>query len=298
VDLSHSDLRGTKFDSASLRKANLWGAQLQKASFVKANLNSAALHYTKCQESNFEGASLVSASFSGNLQKVNFRDADLTKADLTGCDLCGADFTGATLTKADLEDAKFDNDTKFPAGFNLPKKLIWKGTGSRPGQRAVKVAAVGSMDFDTFFKNLSKKVEYARMQKATAMLKAERFQLFADVTDASLVGVVKSQTNKDLVYSCRLASDGQFGCGTQNLKPCGGLQGALCKHLLVLVVGLAKAGKIDPATVYAWADASGGNSPMLDKDAMSETFLKYKGAEAGTVDWRPTETIPEDYYAM
>jgi hypothetical protein len=45
-------------------------------------------------------------------------------------------------------------------------------------------------------------------------------------------------------------------------------------------------------------DASGGNAPALDKDAMSETFIKYKGAEAGTVDWRPTETIPEDYYAM
>jgi hypothetical protein len=31
---------------------------------------------------------------------------------------------------------------------------------------------------------------------------------------------------------------------------------------------------------------------------MTEAFLQYKGAEAGEVDWRPTETIPEDFYAV
>jgi hypothetical protein len=31
---------------------------------------------------------------------------------------------------------------------------------------------------------------------------------------------------------------------------------------------------------------------------MSEALLKYMGAEAGEVDWRPMETIPEDYYAL
>ena len=31
---------------------------------------------------------------------------------------------------------------------------------------------------------------------------------------------------------------------------------------------------------------------------MTETLLRFKGAEAGEVDWRPTETIPEDFYAM
>jgi hypothetical protein len=136
------------------------------------------------------------------------------------------------------------------------------------------------------------------MQKAGAMLKAERFQLFAEVKDDSLVGIVKSQTNKDLVYSCRLAADGAFGCCTQNLRPCGGLRGALCKHLLVLIVGLARAGQLDAATVDHWIDLSRGKKPAIDQDTMSATFLRFKGAEAGEVDWRPTETIPEDFYAM
>jgi hypothetical protein len=136
------------------------------------------------------------------------------------------------------------------------------------------------------------------LDKALKMLKADRFKLFVEVKDDSVVGVVNSQTDKDLVYACRLADDGSFGCGTQNLKPCGGLQGSLCKHLLVLIVGLAKAGTLDPAKAYDWAETSRAQKPTLDKEAMSETFLRYKGAEAGEVDWRPTETIPEDYYAL
>jgi hypothetical protein len=137
-----------------------------------------------------------------------------------------------------------------------------------------------------------------RLSKALKMLKAERFQLFSEVKPDSLLGIVKSQTDKDLVYSCRLCSDGSFSCCTQNLKPCGGLQGSLCKHLLVLIVGLTKAEQLDPATVDKWVNASKSQKPAIDKDVMSETFLRYKGAEAGEVDWRPTETIPEDYYAL
>ena len=76
------------------------------------------------------------------------------------------------------------------------------------------------------------------------------------------------------------------------------MRGTLCKHLLLLIVGLAKAGDLDPNTIDTWVLSSRGQKPAIDKDSASETFLRYKGAEAGEVDWRPTETIPEDYYAM
>jgi hypothetical protein len=42
------------------------------------------------------------------------------------------------------------------------------------------------------------------------MLKAEKFQLFNDVTDEHMAGVVKSQTDPDLVYACRIESNGQY----------------------------------------------------------------------------------------
>jgi hypothetical protein len=87
-------------------------------------------------------------------------------------------------------------------------------------------------------------------------------------------------------------------CCTQNLNVCGGLRGKPCKHLLVLMVGLAQGNQLDPTAALNWAKATRGKKAVLDKDSMSATFIRYKGAEAGEVDWRPTETIPEDYYAF
>jgi hypothetical protein len=130
------------------------------------------------------------------------------------------------------------------------------------------------------------------------MLQDEHFQLFAEVTEEAIVGVVKSQSSAERVYACRLAQDGSFTCCTQNLRPCGGLRGALCKHLLLLIVGLTQAGKLDAACVEEWIRASRSQRPLKDVDRVSETFLRYKGAVAGEVDWRPTETIPEDYYSL
>ena len=113
-----------------------------------------------------------------------------------------------------------------------------------------------------------------------------------------LIGVVKSQSDPDLFYSCRLAADGAYACCTQNLNVCGGLRGSLCKHLLVLIVGLVQAGQLDATLADAWSSASKKKKPALDKDVMSQAFIRYKGAQAGEVDWRPTETMPEDYYAL
>lgn len=153
-------------------------------------------------------------------------------------------------------------------------------------------------NFSEFMAKLARATDPAKLDKATAMLRAERFKLFAKVDSDHLVGIVKSQSSPDLVYSCRLASDGSYACCTQNLNICGGLRGSPCKHLLVLVVGLAKAGELDAATAHDWTQASRKKKAELDKDAMAATFLQYKGAEAGEIDWRPTETIPEDFYAM
>lgn len=193
------------------------------------------------------------------------------------------------------------------------------GGGKKPATKAAKTAAApgatataapasaapapaakakAPVDLPGFIKRLERATDASRMSKVKSMLRADRFQLFADVNEDGLVGVVKSQTDADLFYSARLTKDGGFACCTQNLNACGGLRGALCKHILVLVIGLAQAGRVDPATANDWADRSRKQKPELDKAVMGETFIKYKGAQAGEVDWRPTETIPEDYYAL
>ena len=154
-----------------------------------------------------------------------------------------------------------------------------------------------NVDLKGLIASLTAATDRSRMDKATKMLKADRFQLFTEVSDTMLTGVVKSQTDPDLVYACRLTSRGDYCCCTQNLFACGGLRGALCKHLLVLLVGLAQNGVLDPSAAHAWAKESRKKKPKLDSEGMSATFIKYKGAQAGEIDWRPTETIPEDYYA-
>jgi hypothetical protein len=154
------------------------------------------------------------------------------------------------------------------------------------------------VDLAGFVKKLESATDLSRMDKVRKMLKADRFQLFADVQDEWVSGIVKSQTDHELFYSCRLTKSGAFHCCTQNLNTCGGLRGALCKHLLVLIIGLAQSGQLDPQKAHDWATASRSQKPLIDKDGASETFIRYKGAQAGEVDWRPTETIPEDFYAL
>jgi len=296
VRLDWRDLQASRFRGANLKKANLWSSQLGSTDFAQADLTGARLPHSKCDRASFEGAKLVGCDIHiATLTNANFRGADLTDAKLDYSSLVGSDFTDANLTGVHLNKAKYDQTTKFPKGFVPPETMQWIGP---PRGMPTTPAAPGTLDFATFFQLLGHKIEASRLGKALAMLKAERFQLFAEVKDASLVGVVKSQSNAELVYSCRLAADGTFSCCTQNLKPCGGLRGQLCKHLLVLVVGLTKAAQLDPATVAAWVEASKSQKPQIDQDVMSNTFLRYKGAEAGEVDWRPTETVPEDYYAF
>jgi uncharacterized protein YjbI with pentapeptide repeats len=294
IRLARKILNGCRFQRTSLIGADLGEAHLTSADLTEANLTGAWLYRADCSSACFHKAALCRVRLQkANLSRADLREADLTEADLTGAKLHGADLTDAILTGAKLSGAEYDPDTRLPTGFTPPPDMIWTG----PPRKARK-AKTGSLDFATFASRLGKKVARDRMAKVAAMLRKEKFQLFAEVSDFAVVGVVRSQSSEELVYSCRLASDGAFCCATQNLKPCGGLRGGLCKHLLVLIVGLTKTGTLDPATVDAWIDASRSRKPALDTKTLSETFLRYQSAQEGTIDWRPTETVPEDYYAL
>jgi hypothetical protein len=155
-----------------------------------------------------------------------------------------------------------------------------------------------AMDFAAFISQLYGTVDQGKLGRALKMLKAESFKLYVHLGDDRLVGVVRSQTGVGSVYASWLTPEGTYGCTTPELTECMGLQGEPCKHLLVLLVGLARtAGGMDPATAYAWIRAAKGKRPRNDRELAAETFLQYKGAQAGEIDWRPTETIPEDFYA-
>lgn len=310
-DFSSAKLSGMKaiavgfqqcnFDQATMKKMEVRSSDFRKATFRGTDFQGSDLESALFNGCDFTGANLANTL----LAEAIFDGANLSDADLTGADLGGTSLKRAQLASAKLDGVKrwvsnpFDEQTTFPADFTIPETFVYVGKGNDPRLAVTKAIAVDEVpDFDVFLERLKANIDADRLSKSLKMLKADRFQLFSEVTDASIVGVVKSQTDKDLVYSCRLTSQGEFCCCTQNLNVCGGLRGALCKHLLVLIIGITKAGSLAPHAAATWAHASSRRKPVLDKDAMSETLLRYKGAEAGEIDWRPTETVPEDYYAF
>jgi hypothetical protein len=287
VNLGGLDFHSARFDGATLARAWLLECNLSGASLCKASLDRAWCAGACFREANVQGASLAGANLRGcDCRKTDLGEANLTGATLDGADLCGANLSSSILKGASVARARYDAHTRFPSGFEPAEAMEWAGSGPPP------------IAFDVFVKHLREEVDPKRLARALDMLKAERFQLYSLVEASSLCGVVKSQTDEGVVYSCRLERDGRFACCSQSLTPCLGLRNALCKHLLVLVVGLTRSRQIDPSVVSRWVKASHVHQPHLDPEAMSETFLRYKGAEAGEIDWRPTETIPEDYYAL
>ncbi len=249
------------------------------------------------------------------------RGATLKKADLTGADLHAARLQRADLSGAKIDDiayrrsniwsehnpvttfstAEFDEDTRFPETGRFPEGLIWAGSGIDPRNKdawaiASKASACSPKELLVVLKAMP--WDGSRISSALDMLKAEQFELFADSTKEHVIGVIRSQRDPGLVYACRLSNSGAFSCCTQNLRACGGLRGALCKHLLVLLLGLAKDGRLPANRIADWIVASRSQKPKLDKEVMSDTFIRYKGAEAGDIDWRPVETVPEDFYAF
>ena len=158
--------------------------------------------------------------------------------------------------------------------------------------------AGGSLDFPSFLNQLYGHVDQGKLGRALDMLRSDRFKLFSHLEAQHLVGVVRSQSGSGSVYASWLTPEGRYGCSEPSLTDCMGLQGAVCKHLLVLVVGLVRTGQLPPEQALGWIRAARGKRPGKDTTLCAETFVQYKGAEAGQLDWRPTETIPEDFYAL
>jgi hypothetical protein len=297
LDLSGAELPGANlgcltlnaacFDGATLTKAWLLESKLKQATFQGANLDQVWGVAATLQGADFTKATLTRANLREcDCRDAIFRDANLTGATLSGANLCGADLSSANLRDAILDETTYDERTRLPWGRIPPAGLRWVGAGEPP------------LDFDSFVSRIRGHVEAGRLGRALEMLKADRFQLYSQVESESVAGIVKSQREENLVYSCRLNADGGFACCSQDLSPCLGLRGALCKHIMVLIIGLTRAGKAEAAVVERWVKASRAQTPILDEDVMSEPLLRYQAARTGTLDWRPTETIPEDYYTL
>lgn len=306
ANLTGINLRGMtatkiKAAGAKLTDANLLSASFIGGNFAGADLTGANLREFNGRDADFTGAKLVGTElWQARLLRTKFVRADLTRANFTEADITATDFTDAVLTDANLTGATFDHQTKWPAGFAVPGEVLWAGKGTDPRLSGKGKNAVAS-DINGLLARLHANIDERRMKRVFDMLKKERNQIFSEVEPTLVRGIVKSQRDVDTVYSCVLTDDGTYSCCTPDMSQCMGLSNEPCKHLLVLVIGLTRAGQFDPPTADKWLVAANKKGPRWNKTVqshMADSLLKYKGVQAGEVDWRPTETIPEDFYAM
>lgn len=156
-------------------------------------------------------------------------------------------------------------------------------------------------DFNGLIPRLPAVIDPARMKHTLDMPKKDKHQLFSEIEPTMVRGIVRGQKEADLACSCMLNSDGIYSCTTPDVKKCMGLSDEPCEHMLVLVIGLARAGLFDPETADRWmltAKTKGPRWSQAVQNQFSDSLPKYKGVQAGEVDWRPNETISEDSYAM
>lgn len=317
TDLSGADLQGVRIVSGKFRHSNFSKSCLVEATFVctdisRSDFSFARMEHITAESCNADKAKFAEATLSdAEIDLVSFRSAEFTGtifsgAKLSRCDFRGANLKAAILDSAIFEASLFDEHTTFPPDF-VPVNWLWRGDGPNPvkkkPQRALRFHGMTPLhlkkrneplDMPTFIKLMGASDV---VKKALTMLKKDQFHLYTEMGDDHLSGLVKSQSNPDLIYSCRIESDGSYACCTQNLRRCGGLNYSICKHLCVLIIGTATADKVDLDEMNKWVRMSRSRKPKLDKDQMTTLFLKWKGMQAGEIDWRPIETTPEDYFS-
>jgi hypothetical protein len=310
ADLAGCDLTGIKLLDVHASKTSLAGATLvqarisgvlDRALFTGADLTGAKLNDGSFDKADFSGAKLARANLAdGSFLGTKFIGANLDSANLTQAAILGADLTGASLAGTLLARCAFDHKTRWPAGFVPPGDMAWFGRGTDP-RLSGKGARAAAHDINGLMTRLHSIIDGKRMKRTLDMLQQERHQLFYEIEPTMVRGIVRSQKRDDIVYSCVLTEDGTYSCATPDVTKCLGLANEPCKHLLVLIIGLARAGVLDVAMADRWLLAAKTKNPRWNKTVqnyVSDSLLKYRGVQAGEIDWRPTETIPEDFYAM
>ncbi len=129
TNLSRADLTWTKLEGAMLDDTTqiadkwrlVWEIVTQGAE--RRNLSGADLHWTNLSGANLNGVDLSEANLSlAILRGVDLRGANLSRTVLSGADLRGAFLFNASLVEADLSKAPYNDDTKWPEGFD-PKAV-------------------------------------------------------------------------------------------------------------------------------------------------------------------------------
>lgn len=127
------NLTGANLAMVDLTGANLTGANLTGATLMKARVRDCLLARANLRGANLEGANLQGVNLTGAQYDSRTRwphrfdyqncgavgpSANLTGSDLRGANLEGVNLWAAILNEAELTGAQYDNQTKWPDGFD------------------------------------------------------------------------------------------------------------------------------------------------------------------------------------
>lgn len=130
IDLSKSNLIGSKLQEAQLYSAKLDGAVLDKAvlssayfercsmrscQMLGAKMEGVTLWSCDIEQADFMASKLREAVFFGKVRGARFHYADLSSADFSGCQLSSCSFYSSNLVAADFSDVTASADTRFIA---------------------------------------------------------------------------------------------------------------------------------------------------------------------------------------
>ena len=148
TELANMNLQGANFSGANLSGTNLSYAQLDHANFAGAllpvaNLSNASLKGANLSGATMPGADLSNAAlFDTNLSAASMVRANLESALMSGSNLedaalAGASLHGASVDQASLHGAVYNDETRWPAGFELQKPAEERSTegGENPEPR-------------------------------------------------------------------------------------------------------------------------------------------------------------------
>ena len=143
IEFLTNSLIGWDFRSQNLHRAIFNGICLDKAFFNKSHLRNVNIENTSCINADFTEVALMNAylrnsNFSGSiftrslpiaakfnnsiLRYTNFNDANVSGASFDDTDVCGASLLFLSYENASFKNAIFDQQTKWPKGFDPIKK--------------------------------------------------------------------------------------------------------------------------------------------------------------------------------
>lgn len=160
---------------------------------------------------------------------------------------------------------------------------------------------------DSFIRTFSDYGDSAKISKAKRMLRKTNYNLMVVEKDYEIYGVIKSQTNPNLLYAVTLDSKGNYFCGTQNLRRCGGLRNGPCKHMYLLALVLINSGSDYDKISMLFRNIVNRNTTVgvSEKEQMENIFIDYANrtsseyleatSSTDEIEWREIDTDPEDY---